>query len=61
MTVRNLWIKPGDDLGTWRDCAMVFVTRLKSWQSAKQLHQIKIAKKKEIRKTVVALELERDE
>lgn len=61
MAVRNPWIKPGDDLRTWRDCVLVFVTRLKTWKSAKHLDNIKIPRKKVPRKTVVAFRLGRDE
>lgn len=61
MRARNPWITPGDDLSSWGDCAMVFVARLRTWQSAEDIKSIHITRRKTVTKTVVAFELGRDE
>lgn len=61
MLARDPWIRPGDDLSSWRDCAMVFVTRLRTWQSATHVDNIRVADKVETRKIVVGFEIGRDE
>lgn len=61
MAVRNPWITPSDDFRTWRDCALVFVTRLKTWHNANHLDSIHIEPRQGGRKTVVGMELKRNE
>lgn len=59
---RNPWITPQDDLGSWSECVLVFVARLKTWPSADSIDNISIpAKAPSRKKMLVAVELESDE
>lgn len=58
---RNPWIRPQDDLSSCTDCVLVFVARLRRWQFADSIDKINIPTKLGPRKTVVAVELKREE
>lgn len=60
MTRRNPWICPQDDLSSWADCVLVFVTRLRRWQCADSVHQLHIPPNPRPQKKLIATKLERD-
>jgi hypothetical protein len=61
MKARNPWTEPVDDFNSWTDCVLVFVARLRSWQSAESVDDIDVSAKKEERRTVIGLEIKGDE
>lgn len=62
MKHRNPWFVLQDDFSAYTDCVLVFVARLKRWQTADSVDEIDIpAEKKQPRKTVVGTKLESDE
>lgn len=59
MRRRNHWICPQDDLSSWADCVLVFVTRLRRWKCAGSVQQLPLSKSTTAKETDCK-QLERD-